>query len=143
MSTLDTIKTVIAKIPVLNKFSIPSLRTIIQTLAIAAVGAFLGRFIPWWGIVPAFAVIGCWLGKSPSESFAMGTVAGTAIWAGYAGVLDNANVSLLSNKIGMLLTKGTGSITGMQLVIYCGMMGGLLAALGAWTGSLLRRSFQG
>ncbi len=133
---------IFAKIPVLNKLSIPSVKTIAQTLGMAAVGAVVGRFVPWWAIVPIFGVAGVFLGKSPAQSFAMGMAAGTTIWAGYAGVLNNFNAGLLSNKIGMLLSKGTGSITGPHLVIACGMMGGLLAALGAWSGSLLRRSFQ-
>jgi len=72
--------------------------------------------------------------KNNVWSFLAGLLAGFLLWAGMALYANTMNVGLLAEKMGQLFQ----GLSVNQLFLVTGLIGGLLIAFGALTGSLAR-----
>jgi len=100
----------------------------------------LGHYgLPWWSLVP-FAAVAAWIFPMPAgKSFLLALVAGFLLWYSNAWLADSANEGMLSARVGLLFQ----GLKGWQLLLLTGLLGGILAGLGAMTGRLARDLFVG
>jgi hypothetical protein len=102
-------------------------------LFVAVATAALSGFLPWW--IVWFAGLGAGvLWPQPARTAGGAFLGAFALWAGMAVWLDQQNQGLLSAKIGGLFR----GVPPVSLILLTGLLGGLLAAAGAWLGALLR-----
>jgi len=104
------------------------------TLFVAVATAALSSVLPWW--IVWFAGLGAGvLWPKPVRTAGAAFLGAFALWVGMAFWLDQQNQGILSAKI-------SGLFRGIQpalLILLTGLLGGLLAAAGAWLGALLRQ----
>ncbi len=93
---------------------------------------FLG--LPWWTLAFIAAAAVFLFPLSGGQAFATGFATGTLLWLTLAILQNAGNGGLLSGRIGQLFM----GLTGFQLLMITGFLGGLLAGLGAMTGAYLR-----
>jgi len=96
-------------------------------------------YLPWYVLVGVAALAGAFFGLRAGGSFLAGFLAGCLLWGGYAWYLDSRNGGLLSERMGILF----GELPGGALLAVTALLGGLLAGLGALTGSLGRAALTG
>ena len=95
--------------------------------------------LPWWGIAPVGALAG-WLLPLPAvRSFGAAFAGGLLLWVLYAWLQDSANDGMLSAKVGQLFL----GLRGWHLLLITGILGGLLAGMGAVTGLFARELYVG
>lgn len=100
----------------------------------------LCRFgLPWWGIVPLGALAGWLLPLSAARSFGAAFAGGFLLWILNAWLQDSANEGLLSAKTGQLFL----GLKSGHLLLVTGILGGLLAGMGAVTGFFARELYVG
>ncbi len=104
----------------------------IGILSIFFLGFLMHLVAPWWVMAPVAGLVALVLGRSPAASFGIGFAAASLLWSSYATWLDWSNASILSQQMGVLFQ----GLTGAQLVLITGALGGLVGGLGALTGSL-------
>lgn len=101
--------------------------------------ALMGQWwLPGYALVAAALPAGALFRLGAGRSFAAGFLAGCLLWGGYAWYLDSRNGGLLSARMGELF----GGMPGAGLLAVTALLGGLLAGLGALTGSLGRAALQ-
>ena len=102
-------------------------------LIIILVGSLVAQvLLPWWSIaLVAFA--GGYLFKS-SQNFLAGFIAVALLWGVYALWLDNGGAAPLADRVAGIL-----SISKTLLFVVTATLGGLVAGLAAYTGSLLKK----
>lgn len=111
---------------------------ILSILGILIVGQLCRFGLPWWGVAPV-AAIAVWIfPQSGVSAFLSGLIAGALLWGSAAYMLDHANSSALSAKIGQIF-QGLGS---MQLVGATALLGGIMGGMGALTGQFARDMFS-
>jgi hypothetical protein len=107
--------------------------------AVVLVLALMGQWwLPWYALAAAALPAGALFRLGAGGSFAAGFLAGFLLWGGYAWYLDSRNGSLLSARMGELF----GGVPGAALLAATALVGGLLAGLGALTGSLGRAALR-
>jgi hypothetical protein len=100
----------------------------------------LSRFgLPWWSLVPITAVAGWLFPIPPARSFAAAFTGGLLLWVIYALIPDMANGSMLSAKVGLLFQ----GLKSWQVLLVTGVLGGILAGLGALSGRLAHDMYVG
>lgn len=105
--------------------------TFLAALLILALGQICHFGLPWWTLAIIAGLAGQFT-KNAWQALLGGFLGGATLWSLSAWLQDNANESALSEKVGQLF-QGASS---MQLLLLTGILGGLLAALGALTGKL-------
>lgn len=113
------------------------MKKILPILIYLILGASASFFMPWWVIAPVFAAIAFFTKLSPTASLAIGTLAGTTLWASYASILGAADGMKLSGMVGNIFQ----GLSPTQLVSITGTLGGLIGGMGALTGSYFRSIF--
>lgn len=113
-------------------------RSLLLGLLIVAVVYPAGLLFPWWISGPIAALV-CFLGRpGPGIAFAVSFVAGLLLWGGLALLADLRNESLLSTQVGQVFR----GLPGVALLGMTGLIGGITAGLGGWTGAEMRRFFE-
>lgn len=92
-------------------------------------------FFPWWIIAVAAFIVAALIPQSGLKAFICAFFALFFLWGGQVMLTDTKNEHLLSTKVAQILPLG-GSYT--ALIIVTAFIGGLVAGLGALTGSFLR-----
>ena len=95
-----------------------------------------GLYLPWWGIAVAAFIAAIVVYQKAGMAFLTGFLGLFFLWSLIAWLIDSANDSILSAKIGELLGVGHNPFL---LVLITGFVGGLVAGFAAMTGSYLRR----
>ena len=94
-----------------------------------------GLFLPWWGIAISSLLVAVVVHQRAGKAFAAGLLGVFLLWGGLAFFIDLKNHGVLSHKIASVLPLGGSSIL---LIVVTGLIGGLVAGLGALSGSYLR-----
>ncbi len=110
------------------------IRFTIAAGAILALALMSQWWLPWYALVAAALAAGALSRLGAGGSFAAGFLAGFLLWGGYAWYLDSRNGGVLAARMGELF----GGVPGAALLAATALLGGLLAGLGALTGSLGR-----
>lgn len=108
----------------------------IQMLIVLGLGLILALFMPWWSIALAGAVPGFLIHGHRGRSFLAGFVGALLLWTGTAIVLMLMTGSDLGDKFALLLPI---PLNGIGLAFVSGIIGGLVAGFGGFTGDSLRR----
>ncbi len=106
------------------------MKFIIITLAIAVVGFGVQLVLPWWSLALVAFIIGFISNLRFMAAFAAGLLGSGSVWAAYALMLNNANESMLANKIGQLFTIPEPMLLIVISALIAGILGGLAAAGG-------------
>ncbi|MEN0002633.1 MAG: hypothetical protein AAF798_00770 [Bacteroidota bacterium] len=112
------------------------MRFILFVLLLAVVSGalhFFLPFLPWWSVALFAALLSLFVKLSPALAFVAGFLGAALLWGGYAYYLDFLNEGILSARMGILF----GGIPGSALPLVTAVFGGLVAGLGALTGSLI------
>jgi hypothetical protein len=111
--------------------------TLYLSLFILVLGSTSLLGLPWWCIT-LIAMIGAFLFQlGAAATFGVATAAGTLLWTTVALFWTLPNGGLLATKVGQIFQ----GLSGAQLVMLTGLIGGLLSGLGAMTGYSLRALF--
>lgn len=113
--------------------------TLLSALSIFVLGNLCRLGLPWWCIAFIAALAGWLVARNALSAFGGGLLGGFTLWAITAWFADSANGGLLSAKVGQLFM----GVSGAQLLLVTGLLGGLIAAFGAlagfWAKDLLQR----
>jgi hypothetical protein len=104
--------------------------------AIFVLGFAAQSFLPWWSIAVVAFLVGVWQSESALKSFTYGTAAVTLLWLIYAGYQNQQNGGLISEAMAQMLG---GAISGTQLMIVTGLIGGIVGGVAAMTGTFFRQ----
>ncbi len=97
-----------------------------------AIGLF--AVLPWYSFVFCALIVAVAVHQKPWKAFLAGFVALLLLWMGLAFRIDNLNEHILSVKVASILPlHGSAAV----LIVLTGLIGGLVAGLGALTGSYL------
>lgn len=101
-------------------------------------GATAHQFLPWYAIVIVAFLLGLLVELGGRRSFVAGFAGGFLLWGVYVVYLNYYNDGLLAGRIGELM----GGLSPVLLVFITASLGGLLAGMGALTGSLGRAAIK-
>lgn len=108
--------------------------TALTALLSFAIGLF--TFLPWFSFVFCAVIVAVAVHQKPLKAFAAGFLAVFILWVIMVLLIDAANEHILSKKVAAILPLGGNYIL---LIVITGIVGGLLAGMGALTGSFLRK----
>lgn len=111
------------------------MKQIVFILALAAAGFGTQQVLPWWTLPLVAILVAAVAGVRPMTAFWGGLLAGALLWGGMAWWLHQSGEGLLAPRIGQML----GGLSTHTLTAVTALLGGLLCATGALTGSLGRR----
>lgn len=107
--------------------------TILSIFFIVLLGQACHMGLPWWGLAPVAALAGAIFPQSGWRALTAGFAGGFLLWISAAFALDASNGGLLSQKIGQLFM----GLSGTQILVLTGFIGGLVAAPACLTGRLI------
>ena len=113
------------------------MKFVTATILTAILAFISGLFLPWWGMAITSLLVAVLVHQKGWKAFIAGLLGVFFLWAGLAWWMDMKNNGVLSERIAAVLPLGGNSIL---LIIVTGLVGGLVAGLGALTGSYLRAS---
>ena len=93
-------------------------------------------FLPWWSIALAAFIVAFFVAQKPGRAFISAFMGLFILWGLMSYFISSHNGHILANKISMLILK---SNRPMGLIILTAFIGGLVAAVAALSGSLLRK----
>jgi len=114
---------------------------LITSIILTALLAYtIGLFeFPWWSFAFTTFIVFTAIPQDAGRSFVAGFATIFVLWAVIALKIDIANEHLLSKKVAEIFPlKGSYIL----LILITAFIGGLVAAMSALTGSLLRNSFK-
>lgn len=107
-------------------------------LILTAILAFIsGLKFPWWTIALVSFLVAALVHQKAGKAFLAGFLALFFLWGGLAWMIDIKNMGILSARIAELLPLGGSRYA---LIGVTALVGGLVAGLGALSGSFLRQS---
>ena len=107
------------------------------TLFILILGSLGHLGLPWWTLAP-IAALAAWLFPlAPAAAFGTAFAAGALLWYLNAALADASNQGVLSTRVGLLFQ----GLKGWHLLTATGLLGGILAGLGALSGRFARDVF--
>lgn len=95
-------------------------------------------YLPWWSIAVVSFLIPMIIFQKPYMAFITGFVSLLLLWGGLAWWISTANDDLLAHKISVLVIKADSPFL---LIGLTALIGAVVAAFAALSGSLLRRLF--
>ncbi len=109
--------------------------TAILLTALLSYAAGLFQFLPWFSFVVCALIVAVSVHQKAFKAFLSGFIALLLLWGSIAFKIDSDNQHLLATKVASVLPLGGNPYT---LIAVTAFVGGLLAGLGALTGSYLR-----
>lgn len=113
------------------------MKFLVATILTALLAFISGLFLPWWGIAITSLLVAVIVHQKAGKAFLSGLLGVFILWAGLAWWIDMKNNGILSKKIASVLPLGGNAIL---LILVTGIIGGLVAAFAAMSGSFLRSS---
>ncbi|MCF3108401.1 hypothetical protein LL912_06400 [Niabella sp. CC-SYL272] len=106
----------------------------VSIVSISVLSYISGIYLPWWGIAVAGFVVAVLLQQKPALSFWSGFIGVFLLWLFLAWRINAANDGILAGRIGLLLGIGKSPLL---LAVITGVIGGVVAGLGALSASYL------
>lgn len=113
------------------------MKFLVATILTALLAFISGLFLPWWGIAITSLLVAVIIHQKAGKAFLSGLLGVFILWAGLAWWIDMKNNGILSKKIASVLPLGGNALL---LILVTGIVGGLVAAFAAMSGSFLRAS---
>ena len=114
------------------------MKFIISILLTALLSFAASLYLPWWSIAMVSFLTAIVIFQKPYTAFIAGFVSLLLLWGGLAWWISTANEDLLAHKISVLVIKADSPLL---LIGLTALIGALVAAFAALSGSLLRRLF--
>ncbi|WP_425639540.1 hypothetical protein ACPUEN_07860 [Algoriphagus yeomjeoni] len=95
-------------------------------------------FLPYWSVMILIAIFAALSGNKGAEAFFAGGFGMGLAWLSQSIYISTFSGSSLPDKMGELMGFGSE----MPLLAITGVLGFLLGAFSAWTGSLFRKLFK-
>lgn len=113
------------------------MKFIIAILLTALLSFAAGLFtsLPWWSFAICAFIVAIAVHQKPWKAFLAGFLALAFLWGLMAAYKDFSNKHILSTKIANVLSLGNSTL----LLVVTALVGGLVAAFAALTGSYLRK----
>lgn len=115
------------------------MKPLTQALLTGLLAFALGLYMPWWSVALASFAVGLILGLKPGASFLSGFLGGALLWGGMAMVRSHLNGHILASRFSPMVL---GVENPYLLVGLAALLAGVVAGMGALTGSLLRNTFS-
>jgi len=112
------------------------MRFLVAVLLTALLSFVASLYFEWWVIAIVAFIVGLMVQQKAWKAFLAGFAAIFLLCASLAEWMDNANESILSQKIASLLPLGGNSIL---LILITGLVGGLVGGFAALSGSYIRK----
>ncbi len=112
------------------------MKFLVSLLLIAVLSFAACLFFPWWSIAFAGFIVAVLIPQGSGRSFVCAFLACFTLWAGLSFWISAANDHLFAHKISLLIMK---TDSPYLLMVVTGIIGGLVAGMGALTGGLVRR----
>lgn len=112
------------------------MKFIVAITLTALLGYAAPLYGPWWSFALTSFIVALAIHQKPLKAFIAGFAGLFLLWAVMAFYIDAANQQLLSKKVAQILPLAGSSIL---LIIISALIGGLVSALAAVTGSFARR----
>lgn len=112
------------------------MKFIISVVLIALLGFALGLYLPWWSIAIAGFLVAVLLFQKPALSFAAGFLGIFLLWGMITFFRSTSNEHILAHRVSLLILKKDSPYLLMAVSAF---IGGIVAAMGALSGSLLRK----
>jgi len=107
------------------------------TILTALLSFITGLYFPWWSITIDSFAVATLIHQRPIKAFLSGFLGLFLLWGGLAFWIDMENNHILSKRVAELMKLGPSSFA---IILVTGVIGGLIAALAALSGSYLRAS---
>ncbi|SFT39636.1 hypothetical protein SAMN04489724_0575 [Algoriphagus locisalis] len=114
------------------------MKFILFTFLTALLVIVFNPFLPYWGVMLIVAVFAALIGNKGAGAFFAGGLGMGLAWLGQSIYISSFSGSSLPDNMGELMGFGSG----LPLLALTGILGFLLGAFSAWTGSLLRQLFK-
>lgn len=113
------------------------MKFLVATILTALLAFISGLFLPWWGIAITSLLVAVIIHQKAGKAFLSGLLGVFILWGGLAWWIDMKNNGILSKKIASVLPLGGNALL---LILVTGVVGGLVSAFAAMSGSFLRAS---
>lgn len=111
------------------------MKFLVATTLTALLSYALGMVFPWWTIALAAAVVAFFVPQKPGWALLAGFLGAGLLWFGLTYLISSQNENILANRISTLILQKQAA---GSLMAITALIGGLVAGLGALTGSLLK-----
>lgn len=112
------------------------MKFIISLILMALLSFAACLYMEWWSIAIACFLVALIIRQHPGVAFLTGFLALFILWAGLSFWISNNNGHILAHKMSVILIKTDNPFL---LMIITGLVGALVGAFAALTGSLLRK----
>ena len=113
------------------------MKFIVSIILIALLSLGACFYLPWWSIAIAAFIVASAIPQNPGKSFLSGFTALFLVWGSLAWYISSRNEDILAHKISLLVFK---TDSPSLLIIATALIGALIAGMGAFSGSFLRKS---
>jgi len=94
-------------------------------------------YLPWWSIAIAAFIVAALIPQKPGKAFLTGFISLFLLWGGLSFWISYNNEHMLAHKISVLMVKTDNPYL---LILATALIGALVAAFAALTGSYLRKT---
>lgn len=112
------------------------MKFVVSIILIAILSYALCLFLPWWSIAIAAFVVALFVKQRPFPSFLSGFVALFLLWGAMSWIINQANDSILSDRVSLLVLK---SESPLMLILLTAFVGAVVAGFAAISGSYLHK----
>ena len=113
------------------------MKILVAILLTALIAWVAGIWLPWWSIAIVALLVAIIIPQRAGRAFLSGFLGIFILWCLLALWIDIKNQGILASKIAAVLPLGGSAIL---LILVTGIIGGLVGAFGAMSGSYLRAS---
>lgn len=111
------------------------MQRVIIVIAAILLAFLLQWWLPWWSVALVGFLVGVFGATNTKNALLLGFLSIFLCWTIQAGWITMQNEGILASRMGILL----GGAPGILLPFIGGIIGGLVGALGAWSGWLFRK----
>ena len=112
------------------------MKFIVSLILMAALSFAACLYFPWWCIAIVCFIVAVLIPQRAGIAFLCGFLALFILWAGLSFWISHNNAHVLAHKISVVILKKDDP---NMLIIVTGLIGAIVAAFAALTGSLLRK----
>jgi hypothetical protein len=112
------------------------MKFIVSLLLIAALSFVACLYLPWWFTAIAGFLVVALIPQSSGKAFLCGFLAVFILWFALSFWISSNNDDILAHKVSLIILKKDSPLI---LFLATALIGGLVAGLGALTGSFIRK----
>ncbi|MEO6489378.1 MAG: hypothetical protein ABIO04_05495 [Ferruginibacter sp.] len=111
------------------------MKFIVSLILMAVLSFAICLYLPWWSISIACFVVALFIRLRPGIAFLCGFLSLFILWGGLSFYISCNNNDILAHRISQIILKKDDPLL---LIIATGLIGALVAAFAALSGSILR-----